>query len=145
MERPENEGDQEKNVKVHRARGIPAADENEQANEQIEQAYDSQVILGREGLFGRGGEDWRFEFLTTAGKFVAHLGPEPSSVQPPGDLCGSCDRGAVDCLQDVARANPCASCRGIGRNTAGLHSVVRVEPSHTVAYHLRAAALDEGN
>src|SRR6267378_721154 len=64
MERPENEGNQAKNVKMHGARSVPAADENEQTDEQIEQAYDSQVVLGSQGLLGGRREEWRLEFLT---------------------------------------------------------------------------------
>ncbi len=145
MERPENEGDQAKNVKVHGARGVPAADKNEQADEQIKQAYDAKVILGCERLFRGRCEQWRFEFLTTTGKFVAHLGPEPSTVQPPGDLRGSFDRSAIDRQEDVAGANPGASCGRIERNPTGLNSVVRVEPGYSVVHHLIAAALVEVN
>src|SRR5260370_30946220 len=101
MERQENEGDEAKDVKMHGARTVPWGNENEQADEQVKQAHDAQVVLGRKGLLGRGCEEWRFEFLTTAGKLVAHLGPEPSTVQPPSDLRGSCDRGAIDRQQDV--------------------------------------------
>src|SRR5260370_18842894 len=140
MKRPENEGDQAKDVKVHGARGVPAPYENEQANEQIEEAYDSQVILGCEGLFGRGGEDWRFEFLSSARKLVAYLGPQPRAVQPLSDFRGSFDSSAIDRQQDVARANPCASCRRIGRNTAGLNSMFRVGPAHTVGDSPKAEA-----
>src|SRR5260370_33920171 len=71
MERPENEGDQAKNVKVHGAWGVPAADENEQADEQIKQAYDSQVVLGCERLFGGRCKEVGFRILTTPGKVVA--------------------------------------------------------------------------
>src|SRR6267378_1492712 len=74
MERPENEGNQAKNVKMHGARSVPAANEDEQADEKIEQPHDSQVVLGRKRLFGRGGEKRGFEFLTTTGKFVMYLG-----------------------------------------------------------------------
>src|SRR5260370_30187405 len=80
MERPENEGDQEKNVKVHGAWGVPAADENEQADEQIKQAYDSQVVLGCERLFGGRCKQWRFQVLPPPGKFLSLPGPEPSAA-----------------------------------------------------------------
>src|SRR6202158_153141 len=143
MERPENERDQAKDVKMHGARSVPSADENEQADEQVKQAYDAQVVLGRKGLFGGGCEEWRFEFRTTAGKLVAHLGPEPCALQPPSDLRGSCDRGTIDCQQDVVGADPGASCRRIGGNPAGLNAMIRVEPRHSVVYHFKAAALVE--
>src|SRR5258708_40032247 len=128
MERPKNEGDQKKAEKRHGARSVPSADENEKADEQVKQAHDAQVVLGRKGLLGRGCEEWCFEFLTTAGKLVAHLGPEPSTVQPPSDLRGSCDRGAIDRQQDVVGADPGASCRRLGGNPAGPTAMIRVAP-----------------
>src|SRR5437660_7679558 len=90
MERPENEGNQAKDIKVDRARSVPPANENEQANKQIKQAHDSQVVFGREGFFGRRGEQGSLEFLAAAGKLIVYLGPKPSAVQPTRDLRGSC-------------------------------------------------------
>src|SRR5437867_6591477 len=124
MERPENERDQAKNVKVHGARSIPAADENEQANEQVQQADDSQVVFGREGFFGRRGEERGLEFLSTTGKLVAHLGPEPRTVQTPSDFRGSGNRGTIDRQQDVARVDSGARGVRIGRYARGLKLVV---------------------
>ncbi len=143
MERPENEGDQAKDVKMHRARSVPAADENEQADKKIEQAYDAQVILGRQRLFRRRCEEWCFEFLTTARKLVAHLGPETRAVQTPGHFRRPGDLGGIDRQQNVARADSGAGCGRIGSNAAGLNTVVRVEPGHSVVHHLKAAALIE--
>src|SRR6266478_9470899 len=145
MERPENEGDQAKDVKMHGAGGVPAADENEQADKQIEQAYDAQVILGRKRLFRRRCEEWCFEFLTTARKLVAHLGPETRAVQTASNLRRPCDLGGIDRQQNVARADSGAGCGRIGSNAAGLNTVVRVEPGHSVVYHFKTAALVEVN
>src|ERR1700682_4905852 len=49
MERPENEGDQAKDVKMHGARSVPSADENEQADEPVKQAQEARGFLVRKG------------------------------------------------------------------------------------------------
>src|SRR5207302_4180338 len=89
------------------------------------------------------GEEWCFEFFTTARKLVAHLVPETRTVQAPCDLRGSCDRNTIDREQDVARADSGASGGRIGRNAAGLNSMIGIEPRRSVVYHLKAAALVE--
>src|SRR5712692_11727443 len=96
MEGPENERDQAEHVKMHGARSVPAADENEQTDKQIEQANDSQVILSRKRLLGRRGEQRRFELLATTRKLVVHLRPEPGTVQPSRDLGCPGDGGTID-------------------------------------------------
>src|SRR5260370_34846637 len=109
MEGPENEGNQAKDVKRHGARSVPGANEDEQADEKIEQPHDSQVVLSRKRLFGRGGEKRGFEFLTTTGKFVMYLGPKPGAGPPCADLCSPGDRGAIDQQQNVTWTNASAS------------------------------------
>src|SRR5260370_6435123 len=75
MKRPKNEGYQTKNVKMYSAWRIPAPDENEQADEEIEESNDSEVVLGRQRLLGRRRQKARFEFFSAAGEFVVYLGP----------------------------------------------------------------------
>ncbi len=145
MEGPENEGNQAKDVKMHGARSVPAANEDEQADEKIEQPHDSQVVLSRKRLFGRGGEKRGFEFLTTTGKFVMYLGPKPGAVQASSDLGSPGDGGAIDHQQDIAWAYASASRGRIRRNPAGLNAVVRVEPGHPVVHNFEASALVEVN
>src|SRR3989442_11075271 len=114
MEGPENERDQAKNVKMHGARSVPSADKNEQADEEIEQSYDSEVVLGCKRLLGRRRENRGFEFLSPTGKLVMHPGPKPRTVQPSRDFGGSSDWGTVDPPQNVNRAYSGAKPRGIG-------------------------------
>ena len=128
---------------MHGARGVPAADENEQADEQIEQAHDAQVILGCQRLFCRRREQRGFEFLAAARKFVAHLGPQPRTVETPRHFRRSTDRSTIDREKNVARANSSAGGRRIRSNPAGLNSMVGIEPGHAVVHHLEAAALVE--
>src|SRR5216683_2056502 len=143
MEGPENEGDQAKNIEVHSTGSIPAADKNEQADKQIKQAHDTQVILDRQGLFRRCGKQRRLELLTTARELIANLGPQTRAFQPASHLSRSRDRDAIEVQQGVAGSNPGTSCRRIWRNLTGLNSVVRIEPGYPVVHHLEAAALIE--
>src|SRR5438132_5385957 len=145
MERPENKGNQAKHIKVHGARSVPPADENEQTDEQIKQANDAQIIFRGQGLFGRRREQGGLEFLTVAGKPVVNLAPKSCTIQPPGNFCSPCDSGAVDGQQDIARTDPGSSCRRIRRNPAGLNPMVGIQPSNTVVYHFKPAALIEVN
>src|SRR5438105_14501453 len=73
MERPENKGNQAKHIKVHRARSVPPADENEQADEQIKQAHDSQIVFGGKRLLGGRRAKRRLEFRSPAGKLAGCL------------------------------------------------------------------------
>src|SRR5437660_12140822 len=50
VERPKYERGKAENVKVDSAGSVPAANENEQADEEIQQADDAKVILGGKGL-----------------------------------------------------------------------------------------------
>ena len=126
VERPADEGNQTKDVKVHGPRGVPPADENEQPDEQIEQTHDPLVILDREWLFLRRRNKRRLEFLTTARELVTHLSPEPRTIQALSNLGGSRNRCATEGQQEVACANPGASGRGIGGDLTGLDSLIRL-------------------
>src|SRR2546426_10165664 len=61
MEGPENERNQTKDVKMHGARSVPAADKNEQTDEKIEKYYDSEEGLGGKRLHRRCREHWGSE------------------------------------------------------------------------------------
>src|SRR4029077_9389177 len=123
----------------------PAADENEHPDEEIEQPNDPQIVFGCERLFAGGRKEPCFAFLTTARQLIAHLGPEPGTVQPPGNFRGSGDRGAIDSKQEVARTNPRSSRGRIGRYSAGLNTVVGVQPGYSVVYDFKAGSLVEVN
>src|SRR5690348_18092982 len=70
VKRPKDERSQAENVEVRGAGGVPAANENEQADEEIQQANRAKVIFCSDGLCRRRGYKRRFEFLTIARQLV---------------------------------------------------------------------------
>src|ERR1700756_3415827 len=130
---------------MHGSRGVPAADENEQADEKGEQAKNSQVGFGSERFFSGRRKDRRFKLFTSAGQLVVHLRPQARTIQTPSDLRSSRDRGAIDRQQNIAKANTGSSRGGIGGNSAGWNAVVGVEPGNSVVDDLEAAALIKVN
>src|SRR5712671_3590289 len=77
LEGIEDEGNQAENVKMDGSGGVPAAHENEKADEKIQKADEAAIIFDGIGLFRGGSDDGSFKLATVAGQFVAHLGPEP--------------------------------------------------------------------
>src|SRR5690242_15525324 len=109
---------------MHGARRVPAADENEQADKEIEQPYDAQIVFGSEWFFSGRRKQRRFELFSAAGQLIVYLRPQASAVQTPSDLCSSRDRGTIDRQQDIAKANSGSSRGRIGGNSAGLNAMV---------------------
>ena len=95
---------------MHGARSVPPADKNEQADEQIKQAHDSQIVFRGKGLLGRRREEGSFEFLAIAGKLIMHLAPKSRTIHPAGNFSGSGNTRVIDGQEDITRANPGAGC-----------------------------------
>src|SRR5882762_703493 len=89
MERTNNKGNQTKDVKVHRPRRVPSADENEQADEEIQQADNAEIILDTDGLVRRRGNQPGFKFFAVTREFIAKLGPKPGVIEAVRDQRGS--------------------------------------------------------
>src|SRR5580658_5119314 len=96
MEGEENEGNQAENVEVHRARRVPTTRKNEEAYEEIDQAYNSRVILNRGRFLRWSSNEWSLKLLAIPCQFVAHLGPQPRAPQSLGYLHLPSDRAAVN-------------------------------------------------
>src|SRR5713226_3574874 len=106
MEGIEHEGGQTEQIEMDRARGRPAAQEDEQPDEQIEQPDDSQIVLNRRGLVGGDGDQRGLEFPPFTRQAVARLRPYPQAPQSLGDLCGAAHRSTVQGDQRVSWPDP---------------------------------------
>src|SRR5713226_9219427 len=81
------ERDETENIKVNRARGVPAANENEQPDKKIQEPNDAEIIFDRSRLFRRRCDQRRFKFFAVARQFVTNLIPKPRSPQLARYLC----------------------------------------------------------
>src|SRR6266446_7474793 len=96
VERPADERDEAKDVKVHGTRGIPPPSEDEKSDEQEQQAHDAQIIFRGERLFRGSGDERSLKLFAVARELVPQLRPEPGAIQAPRNFRSSCDMRAVD-------------------------------------------------
>src|ERR1700737_917402 len=116
MEGIQDEGDQAKDVEVHRARCVPATYENEQPNEQVEKTYHAQIIFDGSRLFRGCGNEWCLKLSGLPRELIANLVPEASAVQPTGDLHRSGNGGVIYGNKLVAGPNSGPCCRRVRRD-----------------------------
>src|ERR1700738_733544 len=143
LEGIEDKGPQAEDVKMHGARRIPPAHENEKPNEKIEETNKPAVILDGSRLLRRRGDDWSFKLATVAGQFVAHLGPHPGVPQATSNLDLRGDWSVVDSDQQVAWADTGASSGGVGSEFPSLSAAGGIQPGHAIIRGLKSLALDE--
>src|SRR6202044_1321076 len=96
MKTVEDERDQAKNVEMNRARRVPSAHKNEQADEQIKQSEDTQIVFNGGGILLRRGDQRRFEGAPVAQQLVADFGPGTHVEQHARDVHGAADGHTPD-------------------------------------------------
>src|SRR6266567_2582481 len=120
VERPKNERSQAENIKVHGAGSVPAANKNEQADEEIQQTHDAKVILSGKRFFCGSRHQRRFKLFSVSQEFVVNRRPKPRAVQAPGDFCCTRDGGSVELQEDVPGVDGGMAGRRIGGNVPSL-------------------------
>src|SRR5258708_30940502 len=73
MERTDHEGNQAKNGKMNGARRIPSPDEDEQSDEEVQQAYNAEIIFNGDRFVRRRGDQAGFKLLARARDVVAEM------------------------------------------------------------------------
>src|SRR5262249_4499993 len=143
VERIQDERDQTEYVEMNRARGVPAANENEQPDKQIQQADDPQIVFYVGGL-GIRRRDYRgFKLLGIAGQTIVNLGPDAGAPQARGNLRRSREPEVVDRNQYIAFMHAGMRRRRIGDDAQRLNSVRCVGPDHAIVRILKQAPLLE--
>ena len=132
MKTVENKRDQAKNVEMNRARRIPTADKNEQADEEVKQPEDAQVIFNRSGIFLRCGDHRRFKGAAVANQLIADFGPGPDVEQHSRNVHRAVDREAAHCLDDVALTDAGLRTGRISHHVPGGYALRRVHPCDAV-------------
>jgi len=126
---------------MHGARGVPPTDENKYPDEQIEQPYNTKIVLCCERFVGRGGYNWSLKLFATAGELVADKRPETGAVQTTGDVSGARRGCTIESEEDIAGPNAGPASGRIGGDVARLDAVIGVKPGDAVINHFIAAAL----
>ena len=75
VERAEHKGGEAKHIEVDCACGVPAAHENEQSNEQIKQAHNTEIVFNRQGFRSGSSDQAGTETLVLPPDLVARLRP----------------------------------------------------------------------
>ena len=86
---------------MDRAGRVPAADEDEQADEQIEKRGDAQIIFDGRRVFLRRGDQRSFEGAAVATQFVADFGPGADVEEDASDVRGAMNGHAADGFDDI--------------------------------------------
>ena len=112
MKAVKDERDEAEQVEMDGAGCIPAANEDEEADEKVEQGGDSKVVFERGGILLRCGDERNFKRLTVAQNAVAQLHPRASAVEHLGDVSGAVNRDPAHGLDGIALLDA----RAIGRS-----------------------------
>ena len=86
------------------ARRVPAAHKNEQADEQVKQPEDAQIVFNRRRVFLRGGDHRRFEGAAVAEQLVADFRPGTYVEEHAGDVGSAMDRNAANGFDNIPLA-----------------------------------------
>src|SRR5579864_7555574 len=97
-----NERNQAEDIKVNCARRIPAASENKQADEQIQECRKSEIILDRRRVFLRGGYQRRFKSSSVPTHPVSDFSPRAHLEQHARHVRGSMNRETPNRLHVIA-------------------------------------------
>ena len=117
---------------MDRARGVPAADEDKQSDEQVQQGGDAQIIFDGRGVFLRCGDQRSFEGAAVAAQFVADFSPGADVEQDAGDVRGAMNGHAADGCDDIALFDAGFGAGRIGDNVPGGDALGRVHPGDAV-------------
>ena len=128
----ENEGDQAENIKVDGARRGPAAHKNEQADKEINEPEDAQIVFNGGRLFGRDGDQLDVEYFSGALDLVARLEILAQLPERPGDLRRAVDFGGIDGADDVTALDAGLGRWGIRSDVPGFDARRGVDPGDAV-------------
>src|ERR1700688_2804480 len=98
---------------MHRARRVPAAREDEKANEEIEQANDAQIIFDRGGSLRRLGDQQGLKLFPAPFDSVVRLRPQPNMPQAFSNLDGIADREVIDGDYFIVGSDSRIACRRV--------------------------------
>jgi hypothetical protein len=124
-------------------RGIPAANENEDANEKIKQADHPLVVFDRRGFLGGRSDQGSLKLLAIADQFVADFGPQSRTPQTLGYLDLGGDRNIIDGDQDVPGPDAYFGSWGVGCEFPGLDTAGGIEPGNAIVGNVEFRALNE--
>ena len=143
VEAVKDERGQAEEIEMHGARSVPAARENEQANENIDQAGDAEIVLEGGGIFGVGGDELGVEGGAVALDAVGELGPFAGAEEHLSDLGGTANIGAANGFDVVAGLDASLFGGRAGSNVPGLDAGAGVQPGDAVIGDREGAALIE--
>src|ERR1700682_1640376 len=126
MERIQDEGKKTEDVKMDRARRVPAAHENKEPDEQVQQTNEAAISLNGHGLLHRSGDKKRFKLASVPNQLVTDLIPQPDPPQTLGDLNLRAYGSAVNGNQQVAGTDARARGGGARSQLPGLGPLSRV-------------------
>ena len=134
---------QAEQIKVDRAPSVPATDENEKADEEVEQADDAQVILERERL-GSGRRDHGcIENAVLTIDLIAGARPDAPSPEALDDVDGARHRLTVDGNQHIAEPYSGSFTWGVRGYYSRMNSLRAVEPGDAIVRNVEGKALLE--
>ena len=149
LERVQGEGDQAEEVEVGGARGRPAAEENIDADGQVDQADEAQSLL--QAAVQRLGNhlDRRIQGNAVAGDDVVDLAVAAGAVECAFQIVGPRDRchgragGIADSGQQVSRLDAGALAGHVRQNSFCFQPASGLAPPHAVVRLLELALLQE--
>jgi hypothetical protein len=126
---------------VNSARSVPAANENEQANEKVKQRRDAQIILDGGGIFLGRGDERCLKSAAVATQLIANFHPGSDAEENPGDIGGAVDGETADRLDDIALLNSGFGGGRVFYDMPGGDALRGVHPGHAVVGKNEAGAL----
>ena len=143
MKTIQDERDQAKNVEMNGARRVPAAHENEQADEEVKQPEDAQIVFNRRRIFLRRGDHRRLKGAAVAEQLVADFGPGADVKEYAGDVGRAMDRNTANGLDNIPLADAGFRARRIGDDVPGGNALRGVHPGNAViGKHVKGALLE---
>ena len=134
---------QAEQIKVDRAPSVPATDENEEADEEVEQADDAQVILERERLRSGRRDHGCIENATLAADLITGARPDAESPEALDDVDGARHRLTVDGNKHIAGFYSGALTWGGRGYYSRVNSLRTVEPGDAIVGNVEGKALLE--
>ena len=143
MESVERERDQAEEIEMRGAWRAPAAEEDVEADDQIDKADDAQTEL-QTAVGGHGNHlHRRVERNAVAGDAVAELDVGAGAVKGALEIRDRGDRNVIDCSQKIVDLDECLLAGRIGQHAVGHQTSVRLVPPHAVGGLLERALLKE--
>ncbi len=124
LERVEGEGNQAEEVEVSGARGCPAAEENVDADGQVDEADEAQPQ--RQAAVQRLGDDHRLQGNAAAGDFVTGLAVNLGAIENALQVGYAHDGSVVGFGKQAFGLNVCARRRGLRRRVYSREHLLRL-------------------